>query len=187
MSNDKSDLVWHYTSLDALKSIVEKQYLRSTRSDFLNDSEELIFGMNKMIEICEEKQSAAQNEFDQCSKKDNVISEFNEIDKKLRLYNRLPKMLTVIKDLNTSIYITSFSHDRDHLPQWTLYANDGRGVAIGFSKSALLDTLERSHECPRPNRNTPGYALAINAIYHEKNQETNKLKEKTDEIEKKFY
>lgn len=34
-------------------------------------------------------------------------------------------------------YIVCFSVSRDNLNQWRLYADDARGVAIGFSVSAL--------------------------------------------------
>ncbi|MFB9262843.1 DUF2971 domain-containing protein [Bradyrhizobium erythrophlei] len=49
-----------------------------------------------------------------------------------------------------AFFIASFSKNRDDLHQWRAYADDGRGVAIGFS-SKLFQPNEKKHGDPRRN------------------------------------
>jgi hypothetical protein len=49
-----------------------------------------------------------------------------------------------------SFFIASFSQNPDDLHQWRSYADDGRGVAIGFS-AKLFQPLESKHVDPRRN------------------------------------
>jgi hypothetical protein len=49
-----------------------------------------------------------------------------------------------------AFFIASFSRNRDDLHQWTAYADDGRGVAIGFSPR-LFQPNEKKQADPRRN------------------------------------
>jgi len=49
-----------------------------------------------------------------------------------------------------AFFIASFSRNRDDLHQWRAYADDGRGVAIGFSPK-LFQPNEKKHVDPRRN------------------------------------
>jgi hypothetical protein len=49
-----------------------------------------------------------------------------------------------------SFFITSFSRNSDDLHQWRSYADDGRGVAIGFS-AKLFQPIETKDVDPRKN------------------------------------
>jgi hypothetical protein len=49
-----------------------------------------------------------------------------------------------------SFFIASFSQNPDDLHQWRSYADDGRGVAIGFS-AKLFQPLETKRADPRKN------------------------------------
>ncbi|MGX4803998.1 DUF2971 domain-containing protein [Bradyrhizobium guangdongense] len=53
-------------------------------------------------------------------------------------------------DRALSFFIASFSQNPDDLHQWRSYADDGRGVAIGFS-AKLFQPLETKHTDPRKN------------------------------------
>ena len=40
-------------------------------------------------------------------------------------------------------YSLSFSMDNDNLTMWRIYANNGRGIALGFDESSLAEGLEK--------------------------------------------
>lgn len=49
--NEKEADVWHYTTLAAFKEIVKSKSLRATRTDFLNDYEEIDRGTSEFVDF----------------------------------------------------------------------------------------------------------------------------------------
>lgn len=124
MFNDKlyykhevGDIIYHYTSLETLIHIVEKQTLWATNSRFLNDREEYIHGVKLLTKTLE-----------------NFINREN-----FEIIKALIPGLEKISKINH--FITCFSRNGDLLSQWRAYANDGKGISIGFNRKDLESCL----------------------------------------------
>lgn len=114
--------IYYYCGLEAFVSIMENSSIRMCDILKSNDSAEIEYGRKLLrrylksicISFCNER-----NE-------DSEIKEFfSNID-----YNTL---ITETIDNNQLIYYSAcFSSERDLLSQWRGYANDGKGVAVGF-------------------------------------------------------
>lgn len=111
--DEKPKLLYHYTSIEAFKGILEDQCLRMTKYDQMNDSQEVILA----LEIIKKFLSSYN-----CAKEYKEFKEF--LLKELAQYEKL------------ELYITSFSEKPDDLEQWRAYTQNG-GVSIGFEFEVL--------------------------------------------------
>lgn len=111
-----NDLVYHYTSVDASKSIILEENLRLRCVSHMNDDNEVKYGVN-LIEQCIrgiDKQKGIKLAFDimwQRQKKD-------------------------IYDL----FITSLTEKRDDKKMWTDYGRGKEGICIGFRHSSIVNS-----------------------------------------------
>jgi len=112
---------YHYTNLAGLKAIVEKQCLFASNSAFLNDKEEFYFGIKLFCDtIC-----------------------LLEIEKEFISHKKLFETMKSLLNLKKSNrYVTCFSSDGDLLSQWRAYADDGKGIAIGFDSKQLVEAFK---------------------------------------------
>jgi hypothetical protein len=133
--NDQSDLIYHYCSVDSFFKIIESKSIWLSDSDYMNDSYEGKW-VDKLVE----------NALSRIGKQDK-ISEFkkNYNNEKAKKY-----------------YLFCLSKNGDQLSQWRGYADDGKGVAIGFSRKSL--NLPEAIEFP---------IGIIDLIYDEKEQVRN--------------
>ena len=110
---EKDQTLYHYTSLEAFRSIVESQTIRATESKYLNDATEFAYGIDLAKEVAQE-----------------VMEEIGK---------SIPKDvdgLLCSGKMSLYTYIFSLSSSKDFLSQWRAYCPEG-GVSIGFSKIAL--------------------------------------------------
>lgn len=117
---DKSTIntpLYHYTNLHGLKGIIESGSIWFTDYRHLNDPAELVHGINMA-------QDAAHA----------IAANANG---RVRLF--LECLVDMFRHDNFAgtldFFIACFSRARDDLGQWRAYADNGRGVAIGFSPS----------------------------------------------------
>ena len=124
----KSDIVYHYTDFNGLIGIVQNNSLFSSNATHLNDYSELEYGniliSETILEIIERKELKSYVNFGE--------EEINLLQKTLRLLGDWS---------NSKICVCCFSYNRDLLSQWRGYANNGNGVAIGFSIDELRDSI----------------------------------------------
>lgn len=105
----KPDMIYHYCSMDSFSKIIQSKELWINSYTKMNDSTEgtlIVTALNKYI-------------------LDNLSSIHEDFD----FYKNL---LEFINEKSPHIYLSSFSQDRDLLSQWRAYADDGKGIAIGF-------------------------------------------------------
>ncbi len=102
-----NDLIYHYTSIEGLLGVVQKERINlwATRYNFLNDPLEYVF--------------AKQNVEPLLSKLS--IKENKRFDPEMHMYP----------------YIVSFCEVDDNLNMWRLYGNNGYGFVLGFERSTL--------------------------------------------------
>ncbi|MBU3221028.1 DUF2971 domain-containing protein [Clostridium algidicarnis] len=115
----KQEIFYHYCSVDVLLSILKNDELRLSDIEKSNDYTERKWMMSKIKE-----------EFINIASKNNVIE---EKEKLIKVFCRLGNDFEIL----ANIYATCFSKDGDLLSQWRAYAQDGSGVAIGFSAELL--------------------------------------------------
>ncbi|MEO2259648.1 DUF2971 domain-containing protein [Paenibacillus amylolyticus] len=110
-----SNLIYHYTSAEALKSIMLNQTFWITKSDYLNDTSEQVMIMDPLKAFFKEK----------------------KVDKDVQGYiiNQLSEYLN-----NYNHYILSFSKTDDSLPLWNYYS-ENEGYSVGIDKDDFISKL----------------------------------------------
>lgn len=104
----------HYTSLDGFLSIIQQSQLRASNILFLNDKEEMSYGIKVARDLLEEV------EVRQGTKKPDGRG------KHLRLLEELP-----------DVYACCFCAEPDMLSQWRGYGGGGQSVSIQFDTEKL--------------------------------------------------
>ena len=107
MSEDK--IIYNYCSAETFLKIIESKKLLLTSTKTMNDALEMEWFKGLFINILNNKLSEGVS-------KDIVDSIYTNV-----IINMSPR------------YISCFSESGDMLSQWRAYADDGRGIAIGFS------------------------------------------------------
>jgi hypothetical protein len=128
-------ILYHYTTLNGLKGIVESKSLWLTKAAYLNDSSELKLAIHLFqhhAELFANRYSTSHPDY-------------------AKLLKKAAFQLDSFR--NTNICLASFCEDGDLLSQWRGYTNSGTGVALGFSGIAL----ERI--------NTSGWGMLLRCIY----------------------
>lgn len=121
------EMLYHYTSLDGFKGIIEGKSFWASDIRFLNDSTEFTHGRNLCLECVEALRK-------QTSKAD-VVS-FIDV-----LQNMLTDPLFLWGDIRDSqyfIFVVSFCEDGDLLSQWRGYSGGQQGVSLGFKVRDLV-------------------------------------------------
>lgn len=124
---ENNNIAYHYCSLETFKSIIENQCFWLCDVQKSNDSAELIYFYDKMIENLDKMINPSEHATPQYDK------------------DALQQMKNALQDtgFNTvPVYSCSFSTDGDLLSQWRGYADDGFGVAIGVDCSVFLKLIK---------------------------------------------
>jgi hypothetical protein len=115
----KPEILYHYTTLDAMMSIAKCRKIWATSISYLNDSSEGLYFLGM------------------------IRKRLPALLEKLRLSNSVLEGLdyTDMK-IEDRPFIASFSKDANSLPQWRSYCPNGNGVAIGFRTGCLPQGME---------------------------------------------
>ncbi len=107
--------LYHYTDARGLEGIIEAQQIWLTRYTHLNDPSEMEFGMGVAKETLAEVGAAR--------------------GPKIKIFCDMVTDLLSHENIRNTLgyYLGSFSRERDDLRQWQVYADNGRGFAIGFA------------------------------------------------------
>lgn len=111
-------LIYHYCAPSAFWLICSSKSIRLSSIFNMNDSKELIWGRDVMLEMLKNNKHIFPQEF----RFFIIINVYNIDD------NLLP-------------LIASFSKNGDLLSQWRAYADDAKGFSIGFSEETISNTL----------------------------------------------
>ena len=107
-------LIYHYTSLPALQSIIQNRSVWCSDLRYLNDYQEVRIGQETIRNFA-----------------DLVFSHFGKSEATKLLQEKLYE----ISEDSITAFSTCFSKNSDQLSQWRGYGIDGKGVAIGFDRS----------------------------------------------------
>ncbi|MDD3039488.1 DUF2971 domain-containing protein [Bacteroides sp.] len=121
--------LYHYTTLDGLLGIIQTKTLYASDAMFLNDSSELQYGKELIIESINHL----------ISEKDFQTTYYFDFgDKEIELLNSVRNQLS--KTTFKATYIVCFTTESDILSQWRGYANNS-GVRIGFNRDSLYEAF----------------------------------------------
>jgi len=113
----RPEAIFHYTSADALHSIIRNKQLWATEALCMNDPTEGIHAGRLIAERLRARASDVPSHL-------------------LRLFS--DEQLSDV--LNNQVFLVSFCSAGDLLSQWRAYGLDGRGYALGFNTEALLES-----------------------------------------------
>jgi Protein of unknown function (DUF2971) len=120
LQNTGIEYLWHYTSVAALRAIVESKRLFATDILYLNDSTEYRHG----FEVIKEKVLAKEQDF-------RIVW-----DRQLAGFGRMQDGLPL------GLCVFCLTEEADDLSQWRAYAPSG-GVAIGFSLEGMRSAFDK--------------------------------------------
>lgn len=128
-----AEIYYHYTSLDALYSIVTSKTFRLTSLRSSNDKKELSYKLDDFIEDFENICIVEQNE--------NIKKYFDMIRQSIKL--NMNDFSKICKE-KTYPYALCLSEKKDNLTHWDRYASKCTGVSIGLNVSALRVLMKRN-------------------------------------------
>ena len=123
---EKTEYIYHYTDFNALKGIVENKELWLSNILNSNDSKELSFFYEQLINPLLHKVMLKEINFNFTIKKLNLLKNY----------------FAFINNLNARpSYALCFTSLEDDVSQWERYSNNAKGVMLGFNKNLLLKIL----------------------------------------------
>lgn len=144
--------IYHYCSLETFISILEKKELWISDVLKTNDSSEekhLEILLHTYLEKIKEKQLNNKEYLEYLEdKQDNKWRKVNKESRKLHLLflkiNKLLIMNNILRYYGKDVekYICCFSENGDLLSQWRGYADDGRGISLGFYTEKMEELLK---------------------------------------------
>ncbi len=115
---------YYYCSLNTFLNIIKNRQIYLSDPLKMNDEKEIRWYLEKLNE--NQKNDGEYSIFEQMRFRSSINFEYEEL---VETINRGQK----------SIYISCFSKSNDILSQWRAYADDGKGVAIGFNLEKLSE------------------------------------------------
>ena len=116
MKKEKSDIVYHYCTLQGFLGIIQNASLWVSDISKSNDGLECIYGRNQI--------------------RDRIEQEIKSDAEAMYAWKTGYGMNDDLFD-SMLTYVACFSEKEDCLSQWRGYADDGKGMAIGFNKKIL--------------------------------------------------
>jgi Protein of unknown function (DUF2971) len=114
--------LYHYTDLEGVKGIFTSRTLWMSKFTASNDISEILLAI-------EHFQSFVAHKADAITKEEGDF--LREAADQLEGFRR------------TNVCLASFCEQHDLLSQWRSYGNDGRGIALGFNSSRLVELAQR--------------------------------------------
>lgn len=121
---NSGEIGYYYCSINTFLNIIKNREIYLSDPLKMNDSSEIKWYLNKLDE---EQKNHTDSIFDKMKKRSGLEFSYKELSDTLDSYGQ------------NSIYISCFSEEPDLLSQWRAYADDGRGVAIGFILENLAE------------------------------------------------
>lgn len=124
---DLPEELFHYTSLEGAKAIIESKSLRLTKYTYLNDTSEFRHSVDLFS-----------------AEADKEIAQGTRTTQEVRLLTSAVSQLKTIIGMN--VCIASFCEDGDLLSQWRGYGGIGTSVALAFSPDSIRRSIVAAPE-----------------------------------------
>lgn len=143
-------MLYHYTNTAGLAGILASNSLWATDAQYLNDTREVRFTADKLVELLKARANDLDTENYAAYKSTPPVEVDNSKTERAAGFRTAAKLIravgTVDKPLSNPfnvsdrrIYVTSLSAEADSLSQWRGYGANGGGYAIGFASASLVD------------------------------------------------
>lgn len=118
--------LYHYTTYEGLKGILESKKLWLTDYRYLNDPTEILYGRDIIIKAIKSYNSTIP-----------LSSSHQFYEKIIEFYPDFVK--------KNEIYIFSFCEEKDYYPAWRFYGEEGNGFSIKFNSNLVkeIETVGR--------------------------------------------
>lgn len=150
--------MYHYTSVDVLRNIVQGKSMYATHINFMNDWEEYKLGYHILTNEIKASIETYRSDFETIIGKDNlnvILSYFSDECLNITNYSQI-KQMEKFREFREfaipEVYTISFCKEKDLLSQWVIYAKES-GVAIEFDftdfvfcDASLEDNQEAAYE-----------------------------------------
>lgn len=123
---ENNNKVYFYCSLESAFNIIKSSVIFSSDLSYMNDADELTFGIDILIAALQEIASKQKTDDEL---KGWINSFINNQDYRRELREHLKK---------DPIYISCFTRKHDDLNQWRAYGDNGYGVCLHFDFNMLL-------------------------------------------------
>lgn len=130
-------LIYHYTSIDVLHNIL-KNYRKEGGNGFIELWASSIYLLNDPLEMLKAPDIIKSVLLD--------LEKVLHIDDSLKFSRVFDEDIDSIKDRfrkllkrDKYLFIISLSNNKDTLPMWSMYTNNGKGVCLCFDKGTLVD------------------------------------------------
>lgn len=140
-----SGLLYHYTTAEGLKGIIENNELWATSAYFLNDPTEITYGYNRLREVLDKWLANARVAGERDSLRFILVTALRETFGKDLLEKKLP------------IYLACFCEEDNLLSQWRAYGQSG-GYSVGFRVPTVKTVSLGQGFRPEPNTYTSTWA-----------------------------
>ncbi len=120
---DSQQLIWHYTTGDALLSIVRSGTIYATQVACLNDSSEVRYGEDLLKQAFLHIQTKESLPLEEASFLEQVLK---------------PSAGDGTTNPTSDWFVSCFSKEKDDLSQWRAYSGGENGYAIGFIVGAFF-------------------------------------------------
>jgi hypothetical protein len=117
--------LYHYTGLDSLISIIESQTLRASNIFYMNDYEEVNYGVNLLKSRIQYR-----------------IKQNTEIDKEVIFYKIYNWIINSFTNTYHSLFVFCLSEKGNLLSQWRGYTPHGKGISIGFDPTQIRKIVD---------------------------------------------
>lgn len=124
----KGRLVWHYTTSDVFRSIVENHVIWASDINHLNDTDEIRLGIKRFRKTLKVREAQPFSPKEQTEPPD--LSEVRSLVEDWEDY-----------PLSGSAFTVSFSRFGDDNSQWERYGGNATGVALGIRLGAYMPIL----------------------------------------------
>jgi hypothetical protein len=129
-ANEKPTYLYHYTTAEGLKGLVEKQELWATDILYLNDWTEFYHGRAEFKRELEKRVVSMPKDTPD-GKVAQIVSDLLDESNALG---------------SNRVFVCSFSEKGNDLSQWRAYCQDG-GYSIGFRRDQLAQLADRENNC----------------------------------------
>lgn len=116
------DALYHYTTQSGILGIVKNKEIWATHTQYLNDQREYLHALGIVREEIE------------------AIMRVTNDSQHKALLEDMAADVEGIESMN--VCVSSFSEDKDSLPQWRAYSGAASGFAIGFSRKLLAQVAK---------------------------------------------
>src|SRR5260370_39575433 len=120
------EILWHYTSLEALMAILKSGSIWASHIRYLNDTSEY----DHMVQTIDKRA---------CVLQEHAYEQGHWAAGRTAALTSIHKILKT--GINRVSYVASFSAKRDDLSQCRGYCPPGPGVCIGFKTSAITSAI----------------------------------------------